>query len=363
MTDDTQSSDRKNVQVPRSPEGDRLSRHDCSHDHGHGHTHGHAQQNPPNRSAGRGHRHSHGHGHHHHHHDSGRASKNILFVFFLNLSFSLIELIGGLMIGSMAIIADAVHDLGDSISLGGAWFLERFANKARDRKFNFGYRRFSLLSALFAGVVISAGSIVIIVESIRRFGQASAPAGVPMIGLALLGLAVNGFAAWRLSRGATQNEKVLTWHMIEDVIGWAVVLVGAILIMITGYAWIDPALAIGLSLFVLFNVSRHLKETAYLFLQGRPDNFDEDSFLEAAAAIPGVEKIDHLAVWSLDGETSILSARLHLHAVREPMEIERVKASVRNLAVLQGAQATLETCLEETAPHPEEFDSPTAEER
>jgi cobalt-zinc-cadmium efflux system protein len=356
MTDDTQSSDRKNVQVARAPKGDSGDHHDCSHEQHHSHSDDHAR--------GHKHRQAHGHGHrhHHHHHDSGRASKNILFVFFLNLSFSLIELIGGLMIGSMAIIADAVHDLGDSISLGGAWFLERFANKAKDRKFNFGYRRFSLLSALFAGVVISAGSIVIIIESVRRFGEASAPAGLPMIGLAVLGLAVNGFAAWRLSRGATQNEKVLTWHMIEDVMGWAVVLVGAILIMLTGYAWIDPALAIGLSLFVLFNVSRHLKETAYLFLQGRPENFDEHSFIEAASSLPGVEKIDHLAVWSLDGETSILSARLHLHAVREPAEIESVKASVRRLAALQGAQATLETCLDEAVPHPKDFDSSMAEE-
>jgi cobalt-zinc-cadmium efflux system protein len=302
---------------------------------------------PPGR-----HQHSHHHHHHHHHHhDPSRAGKNILFVFFLNLSFSIIELVGGLFIGSMAIVADAIHDLGDSISLGGAWLLERLANKGKDQKFNFGYRRFSLLSALFAGVVISAGSIVIMIESLRRFGEAQPPAGLPMIALALLGLTVNGFAAWKLSKGATQNEKLLTWHMIEDVLGWAVVLIGAIIIVLTGYAWIDPLLAIGLSVFVLFNVLRHLKETAYLFLQGRPENFDESKFLAQASLIPGLEKIDHLAIWSLDGETSVLSARLHLHSVREPLEIEKVKAAVRDLASQQGALATLETCLAESVEH------------
>ncbi len=172
-----------------------------------------------------------------------------------------------------------------------------------------------------------------------------------MMGLALLGLAVNGFAAWNLSRGNTQNERVLTWHLIEDVLGWAVVLVGAIVIHFTGAAWIDPVLAIALAGFVMFNVLRYLKSTLYLFLQGRPANFDSDRFLRETLSVHGVEKVDQLAVWSLDGESSVLSARLHLHSVRDPQEIERVKDGVRAFAKAQGAQATLETCLSAEHPH------------
>jgi cobalt-zinc-cadmium efflux system protein len=284
---------------------------------------------------------------------------NIRLAFFLNLSFSLIELVGGLWIGSLAIVADSVHDFGDSISLGLAWVLERLANRRKDQQFNFGYRRFSLLSALISGVIITAGSVVIVSECLRRFTQAivtegysaQAPASGPMIGLAILGLAVNGLAAWRLSKGATQNEKVLTWHLIEDMAGWGIVLIGAIVIALTGWWWIDPLLAFGLALFVAFNVLRHLKDTAYLFLQGRPTNFDESSFLKEALAVEGVEKIDHLAVWSLDGETSVLSARVHLHSVREPHLIEVVKTKIKQAARKQNAQATIETCLSEDSPH------------
>lgn len=280
---------------------------------------------------------------------SSIAMGNIRFAFFLNFGFSIIELFGGLWVGSLAIVADSVHDFGDSVSLGLAWFLERFANRRSDQRFNFGYRRFSLLSALISGVVITAGSGAIIVESLRRFHQPSVPAGWPMAMLALLGLTINGVAAFRLSRGQTQNERILTWHLLEDVLGWAAVLVGALLIIATGATWIDPLLAIGLALFVSFNVFRHLKDTAFLFLQGRPRNFNEETFLGEALAVDGVEKVDHLAVWSLDGETSVLSARLHLHNVRDPLEIERVKREVRAAAGKQGALATLETCLMEHA--------------
>lgn len=309
-----------------------ATEHRCRHDHGPGH----------------GHSHSRGHGHHHHH-----ATDNIRFAFFLNFVFSLIELVGGIWIGSMAIVADAIHDFGDSVSLGSAWFLEGYANRRRDTKFNFGYRRFSLLSALISGVVITAGSAVIIWESIERINTPTAPpASIPMMGLAVVGLCVNGLAALRLSHGQTQNEKILTWHLLEDVLGWSVVLAGAIAIYLTGASWLDPLLAIALSLFVSFNVVRHLKDTVYLFLQGRPESFSELEFMREAQLVQGIEHIDHLAVWSLDGERSILSARLHLHAVHDPLEIERIKALIRDLAFKQGAvQATLETCLSDQASH------------
>ena len=289
----------------------------------------------------------HSHGHSGHGHSHGSAASGIRTAFFLNFVFSIVELVGGIWVGSLAIVADAIHDFGDSVSLAAAWGLERYANKSKDRRFNFGYRRFSLLSALISGAVITMGSGIIISESIRRFSEPRLPDGVPMAALAVLGLVINGIAALKLSRGKTQNEKVLTWHMLEDVFGWGVVLIGAIAIELTGITWIDPLLAIFMALFVLFNVLRHLKDTAYLFLQGRPENFDEKLFLTETLAIKGVERVDHLAVWSLDGETSVLSARLHLHSVRDPLAIESVKITVREAAARQGAQATLETCLAE----------------
>jgi cobalt-zinc-cadmium efflux system protein len=309
---------------------------------GHGHSHG---------------GHSHGSGAHgsHAHQDHGHTVLgNIRFAFALNILFSLVELVGGYWIGSFAIMSGAVHDFGDAVSLAIAWGLERLANRGRDESFNYGYKRFSLLSAMISGLVIITGSVIIIYEAIEHFNPTEAPSGTSVIALALLGLAVNGFAAWRLSKGATQNERVLTWHQIEDMMGWAIVLIGGVVISLTHIAWVDSVLAIGLAVFVLFNVLKHLKNTGYLFLQGRPPGFSEGDFISDALAVSGVEHVDHLSVWSLDGETSILSARLHLHSVREPLEIERVKDDVRKAAARQGAKATLETCLAAQIPHSDE---------
>jgi len=296
------------------------------------------------------------HSHHHHHHGHAHGVPDYLgFAFFLNFVFSIIELIGGFLIGSVAITAGAIHDFGDSVSLGTAWILERYAKKQKDHNFNFGYRRFSLLSALVSGIVISSGSTIIVYKSIERMlapaSDRSPPLTIAMVLLASLGLAVNGLAAWRLSHGKTQNEKMLTWHLLEDLMSWAVVLVGALIIWATGVTWLDPLLAIGLSILILINVLKHLKSTVYIFLQGRPRNFNEKQFLAEALAVNGVEHVDHLAVWSLDGETSILSARLHLHSVHDPIEIEFIKAGVRTAAEKQNAQATLETCLAAHLPH------------
>jgi len=289
------------------------------------------------------------HAHHHRHHghdDHHHAIGNIRFAFVLNFSFSLIEFAGGAWIGSMAIMANAIHDLGDSVSLGAAWALERYASRAEDRNFNFGYRRFSLLSALISGLVISAGSIVIIIESIERFRSPQPPpSGAYVAGLAILGLAMNGVAAWRLSRGSTQNERVLTWHSLGDMLSWAIVLIGGIGIAFWQLEWLDPLLAVGLGVFVLVNIIRYLIQTAYLFLQGRPANFEEEAFVGEVLEISGIEHVDRLAVWSLDGKANILSARLHLHTTSDPMEIEKAKSAARRIASRHGAVATLETCL------------------
>ncbi len=285
--------------------------------------------------------HDHTHGHHSHH-----VVGNIRFAFVLNFSFSLVEFLGGAWIGSMAIMANAIHDLGDSVSLGVAWALEHLANRAKDQRFNFGYRRFSLLSALISGLVISAGSAVIIYESIERFRQPhDVPSGVAVSGLAVVGLIINGLAAWRLSHGGTQNERMLTWHSVGDMLGWGSVLIGGIAMAVFEVAWLDPLLAIGLASVVVFNVIRYLKQTAYLFLQGRPASFDEEMFVKETLAVVGIEKIDHLAVWSLDGRNNILTARLHLHSLRDPLAIEKAKSDVRQIANRHGALATLETCL------------------
>ncbi|MEQ8516551.1 MAG: cation diffusion facilitator family transporter, partial [Chromatocurvus sp.] len=161
---------------------------------------------------------------HDHSHDEQARSQRLGLVFFLNLGFTLIEFIGGWLTNSAAIMADAVHDLGDSLSIGSAWLLERLGRRGPSGDFTYGYRRFSLFGALINGLVLLAGSGLVLAAAIPRLFDPVMPMTEGMILLALFGVAVNGYAAWRLTAGKSLNERVLNWHLMEDVLGWVAVL-------------------------------------------------------------------------------------------------------------------------------------------
>ncbi|CAN5525609.1 cation diffusion facilitator family transporter [soil metagenome] len=252
------------------------------------------------------------------------------------------------MTQSLAITADAVHDFGDALSIGIAWGLERYSHKDGNKDFNFGYRRFSLFAAMLSGVVISSGAIGIMWTAIARFSNPRSPVSLGMAGLAILGVVVNGAGALALRRGKSRNEQMLTWHMVEDLMGWIVVLIGAIVMYFTGWTWIDPMLAILLSAFILWNVLKNLKETVYLLLQGRPIGFLEAQFSEAVLKLEGIASVDSIRVWSLDGNQNVMSLRVHIHALQDHRKIEHIKIHIREIAARHDVRpnlVTIETCL------------------
>ena len=191
------------------------------------------------------------HEHHHHHHESG---KNLKAAFFLNLAFTIIELIGGWYVNSVSIVSDAVHDLGDSLSLGTSWYLDSLSRKKATDSYSFGYRRFSLLGALINAIVLILGSVFVIREAILRLQTPEASDAKGMLYFALLGVAVNGYAAWKLSGGKTLNERVISWHLIEDVLGWVAVLIVSVILMFYPSPYLDPALSLLISVYILWNV-------------------------------------------------------------------------------------------------------------
>ena len=164
------------------------------------------------------------------HHDHHHSSDNIKVAFFLNFAFTILEIIGGLYVNSIAIISDAIHDLGDTISLGTSWYLEEKSHKKSNKKFSFGYKRFSLLGALINSVILIIGSLYVINEAVGRILEPEHTDAKGMIFFAVIGVLVNGYAAWKLSGGKTMNEKVASWHLLEDVLGWVAVLVVAIIL-------------------------------------------------------------------------------------------------------------------------------------
>jgi len=243
---------------------------------------------------------------------------------------------GGFWIGSFSILAGAIHDFGDSISLGLAWYLERLAGREKNAQFNFGYRRFSLLSALIAGVVILSGSAIICFHAIMNFHIHQKPDSKLMMAFAVLGIVVNAVSAWRMSFGESKNEKILTWHLIEDFLSWLVVLISSLVIYWTDSYWLDPVLAILLSVYVAYNVFTHLKSTVFLFLQARPDDFDEKLFVEQVLKLEGIFKVTNIAIWSLDGIHNILSCRIIFSKNFNVSELEEINKVIRHIADDQG---------------------------
>lgn len=286
----------------------------------------------------------HSHSHHHHHHGSGgSASKRIGWAFFLNVIFTIIEFIGGWLTNSTAIMADAVHDLGDSLSIGTAWVLNKLSDKKASNTFSYGFKRFSLLGALINGIVLTIGSVWILLEAIPRLAAPEMPQAEGMLLLSIFGIAVNGFAAYKLSEGDSLNERVLNWHLIEDVLGWVAVLIVSIVLMFKPWPILDPILSIGFTLFILFNVARNLKETFLLFLQASPDEKQVTEVKYVLMNKPEVSDLHHFHIWSLDGENSVMTAHLVLNPEVSIAQIKNLKLKLqKELSKFGFAHTTIE---------------------
>lgn len=293
--------------------------HDHDHDHGAAHSHDH------------GHSHSHSGGHSHQHDYSGLESRRIAVAFWLNFVFTIIELVGGLLTNSVAIISDAVHDFGDTLAIGFGWIASRLARRDPDAAYTYGYQRLSLLSALVIGLTLVIGSAVILFNAVPRLWEPPAPHTGGMFWLALVGIAANGIAAVQLRGGSTQNEKVLSWHLLEDVLGWVAVLIASIAIRFTGWNIIDPLLSIAFTLFILFNVLRSLRDTLHLFLQKSPDAALADTIRGELAALAEIRECHHLHLWSLDGRQHVLTVHLVLAQEIDTAQLRALKQRIHAL--------------------------------
>jgi len=253
--------------------------------------------------------HSHSHGHSH---AIDPDSKNLGIAFFMNFIFALLEFAGGYWTNSVAITADAIHDLGDSLALLTAWVLQKVSKRGSDNRYNFGYRRFSILGAMITGLLLVLGSVFVVREAWERI-QSPEPVYAPgMLLFALLGVAVNGYAAYRLSKGEGLNQRMVFWHMMEDLLGWVAVLIVSVVLMFQpSWTFLDPLLSFGVAALILWNALRSLKSVLKIFLQSRPDHLDDELMEPVFRGLDQVKGWHALRAWSLDGESHVMA----LHVV------------------------------------------------
>ena len=276
----------------------------------------------------------------HQHTHSAEAGRNIAVVFFLNAFFVIIELVGGVWTNSIAILSDALHDLGDCLSLGVAWFFQRKSTQQRDARYSYGYKRFSLLGAIFLSGVLTFSSIFVLTEAVRRIADPQSVHAQGMLWMALFGIAVNGAAALRLKHGESLNERAVFLHIMEDVLGWVAVLVVSVVMLFWQLPILDPLLSIGISLWVLWNVFRNLRGAFRILLQAVPDTIDTQQLKHSIEALPSVQSIHDLHIWTLDGVSHVMT----LHLVTTDTDTEPIKTAVLEIARKLGIDhVTMET--------------------
>lgn len=239
-----------------------------------------------------------------------KTEKNIFIAFILNFIFSIIELIGGIFTGSIAIISDAIHDFGDAISIALAYLFEKKSKKQPDKNYTYGYARYSVLGGCITIAILFIGSISVIYNAIQRFINPVEIHYDGMLILAIIGFIVNLLATYFTHGGNSINQKAVNLHMLEDVLGWVVILIGALIMRFTNFDFLDPILSILVAVFILINSIKSFKEILDIFLIKTPKNIDLTTLKSHILKIEGVLDVHHVHLWTIDGER--VYATLHV---------------------------------------------------
>ena len=278
-----------------------------------------------------------------------KSEKNIFIAFILNLAFSVFEFIGGIFTGSVAIVSDAIHDFGDAAGIGISYFLEKKSKKQPDEKHTYGYARYSVIGSLITTFILLFGSVTVIYNAINRLINPSEIDYNGMIIFAVVGVCVNFCAAYFTRDGDSLNQKAVNLHMLEDVLGWTVVLIGAIIMRFTDWSFIDPVMSVGVSLFIFINAVRNLKEAIDLFLEKTPHGIDIKEIAEHISEIDGVIGVHHIHIWSMDGQSNYAT----MHVVTNS-DSHKIKETIREELLEHGINhATLELETEDERCHEE----------
>ncbi len=250
---------------------------------------------------------------------------------------------GGLLTNSIAILSDAFHDLGDSVALGLAWYFQRISAKQRDNTYTYGYKRYSLLGASFSAIILLIGSIIIISEAIPRLIHPEPVHTQGMLYLAIAGIVINGFAMFKLHRGETQNEKMISIHLLEDVLGWVAVLVASIVMNFYDVPVLDPLLSLLITAFILFRVFGNMRQTFRIFMQATPSQEQAETLKSGLGQIEGIAGIHDMHFWTMDGSYNVASLHVSVNPETTLAESEIIKQQVRIFLKNKGfAHTTIE---------------------
>jgi len=276
----------------------------------------------------------HDHGHDHTH---GANKKALMISFIIITAYMIIEVIGGFLTNSLALLSDAGHMLSDSISLGVGLLAFTLGEKVANYSKTYGYKRFEILAAVFNGVTLLLIAIYIFYEAFQRFESPPEVAPTGMLIIASIGLLVNIFVAWILMRGDNTKEnlnlRAAFLHVLGDMLGSVGAVVAALLIMFFNWGWADPLASVIVALLVLISGWRVTKDAVHVLMEGTPKNVDLDDIINTMENVQGIISIHDLHVWSItsgqnalschavvDGDLSVYESQTLLRAIEHKLD-------------------------------------------
>ncbi len=268
-----------------------------------------------------------------------KTDRNILIAFILNISFSLLEIIGGFITNSISILSGAVHDLADAASIGISYFFEKKSKHRPNYKYTYGYVRYSILAAFITTIILLCGSLLVIYNATNRLFNPIDINYDGMIIIALIGILFNIIAVHKTKGGHSLNQEAVNLHLLQDVLSWIVVLIGSILIKFTKINYIDSIMSFIISIYIIIHALKHLKIVLDLFLEKTPDNINIRKIKKQLLENKNIVSINHIHIWSMDGYNNYAT----LHAIINNDEVEQMEEYIKEYLKKQNiSHATIE---------------------
>lgn len=277
-----------------------------------------------------------------------RSQRRLLIAAAITGVFMIVEVIGGLISGSLALLADAGHMTTDFIALAMAWAGFAISRRPATARYTFGYQRVQTLTAFLNGLTLIGVAIWIVFEAVKRVRNPSEVLAGPMLYVAIVGLLVNLFVFWILTRGGAGhhgheghdhehshgdkdgqnlNMRGAVLHVLGDLLGSVAAIVAAVLIMLTGWMPIDPILSVLVALLIVNSAWRLVRESGHVLLEGAPDGFDRRAIVShLRSEIPGLLSIDHFHIWTLNGDRPLVTLEAY---IERRVSIEEVTVQIK----------------------------------
>ena len=260
------------------------------------------------------------------------SQNNILVAFLLNFTFTIVEVVGGILTNSVAILSDAIHDFGDSLSIGMGWILEKNAKKKQNEKFTFGYIRLRTISALITSAILLVGSVIIIYESINRLINPENINSMWIFIISIFGILFNSLAVFKTRKSDNINEKAINLHIFEDVLGWIVVFIGSIFMWAFNITWLDSILSIVVTIFILYHTIKNLIEIFNIFMEKVPNKVEFLKFKSHVLENKFIKNLHHVHMWTLDGQIMIATCHVVLSCFTKKEDLSNIKNYIKQEA-------------------------------